>query len=238
MRICLVEDSAAQAELVLEYIERWQKENSPSCALTWFASAEEMLFELGDDFPFDLIILDIQMGKMNGMELAKRIRAADKTVTLAFLSALKDYVFEGYEVQAFRYLLKPVEEEALFALLSAVSEGLQKEKSYLIASYDGEKRKFCQNEIHYVEALAHYTALHMEDGVYQLKAGIRSIADQLSQKEFAFIHRSFLVNLAYVDRITRTECILSDGQHLPVSKGAYKALNEKFISYYKEEGLC
>lgn len=238
MRICLVEDSAAQAELVLEYIEKWQKENSTSCAMTWFASAEEMLFELGDAFPFDLIILDIQMGKMNGMELAKRIRAADKTVNLAFLSALKDYVFEGYEVQAFRYLLKPVEREALFALLSAVKGGLLKEKSYLIASYGGEKRKFCQNEIRYVEARAHYTALYMEEECYELKAGINSIAEQLSQKEFAFTHRSFLVNLAYVDRITRMECILSDGQRLPVSKGAYQTLNDKFISYYKEAGLC
>ena len=170
------------------------------------------------------------------MELAKKIRAADKSVNLAFLSALKDYVFEGYEVQAFRYLLKPVEEEALFALLSAVREGLGTEKTYLIAAYDGEKRKFCQNEIRYVEARAHYTALHMGDGCYELKAGISSIAEQLSQKEFAFTHRSFLVNLDYVERITRTECILSEGQRLPVSKGAYQALNEKFISYYKGGG--
>ena len=81
-----------------------------------------MLFENPESFPFDLLLLDIELEKMNGIALAKKIREKDDSIMLAFLSNRKEYVFEGYEVQAIRYLLKPLQEEQFFPLLKQLEE--------------------------------------------------------------------------------------------------------------------
>ena len=104
------------------------------------AVQKELLFEHSDSFPFDLLLLDIDMDGMDGMALAKEIRKKIKNFP-SFLTNRSEYVFEGYEVGALRYLLKPVEETKLFSLLDEISYALGKEKRYLIENVGGETVK-------------------------------------------------------------------------------------------------
>lgn len=104
MRICICDDDKFMCDNLKEMILQ-----HGAHVITVFYSAEELLFECENQFPFDCVFLDIQMKSINGIECARKIREYDKKIGIVFLSAIKDYVFEGYEVNAIRYLLKPLE---------------------------------------------------------------------------------------------------------------------------------
>lgn len=99
-----------------------------------FSDSAAFLFQYPGSYPFDLIFLDIDLGGMDGMALARKIRETDSEVPILFLTNHKEYVFEGYEVQAFRYLLKPVTEDTLFPLLEELQAMRGQEKPHLLLS--------------------------------------------------------------------------------------------------------
>ena len=208
MKIAYCEDEKIQKEILEESLGRWGKTD-----LVWYESAEQMLFECDGRYPFDLIILDIQMKKQNGMELARRIRQTDAQVPILFLTAMKEYVFEGYEVKALRYLIKPVQDEALFAILDEIQSADQR---YVLLN--GSRINL--NDLIYVE-----------DHRQKEKIGIRELKAMLDET-FVMIHRSYLVNIAKVDQIRRED--LSAGSFtLPIARSQLKIVNEAFIRYNK-----
>ena len=237
MRIAYCDDETAQAVYVRECLNRWQEDTKESWELSVYGSAEEMLFEHSDSFPFDVILLDVEMNAMNGMELAKKIRKMDHSVVIAFLSQKKEYVFEGYEVQAVRYLLKPLKYEEFRRVLEAARERRKVQAKTILVNTAGELRKIYQQEIRYIEAEGHYIHIHLATEEVISKVPLETIAKQLDQEQFIFTHRSYLVNLNYVMQIKRTECILEHKVSLPVSRLLYKRVNEAFIQYYQKEYL-
>ena len=219
MHIAYCEDEKIQKEILEELLCRWGKVN-----LVWYESAEQMLFECDGRYPFDLIILDIQMRNQNGMELARQIRRADPQVPLLFLTATKEYVFEGYEVNALRYLIKPIQPSQLFAILGEIQASTK--RSILLNG-----NRIDLNALVYVEAEAHYCHLVFEDHRQKEKIGIRELKTMLDDS-FVMIHRSYLVNIAKVDQIRREE--LSAGSFtLPVARSQLKTVSEAFIEYNK-----
>ena len=192
--------------------------------MVWYESAEQMLFECDGRYPFDLIILDIQMRNQNGMELARQIRRDDPQVPLLFLTATKEYVFEGYEINALRYLIKPIQPSQLFAILDEIQASTK--RSILLNG-----NRIDLNALVYVEAEAHYCHLVFEDHRQKEKIGIRELKTMLDDS-FVMIHRSYLVNIAKVDQIRREE--LSAGSFtLPVARSQLKTVSEAFIEYNK-----
>ena len=117
-RIAVCEDDAPSREFETTLINEWSKKSGTSVCVDAYTSAENFLFESEDKLEYDLLILDIQMGKMNGFELAKSLRQRGFEGALIFLTGIKDFAIEGYEVGAIRYLLKPLKEEELFKTLA------------------------------------------------------------------------------------------------------------------------
>ena len=219
MNIAYCDDENIQKEILEELLCRWGKVD-----LVWYESAEQMLFECDGRYPFDLIILDIQMRNQNGMELARQIRRADPQVPLLFLTATKEYAFEGYEVNALRYLIKPIQPSQLFAILDEIQASTK--RSILLNG-----NRIDLNALVYVEAEAHYCHLVFEDHRQKEKIGIRELKTMLDDS-FVMIHRSYLVNIAKVDQIRREE--LSAGSFtLPVARSQLKTVSEAFIEYNK-----
>ncbi len=238
MRIAYCEDEAAQAELVRSMIMQWAESRRIAADVVLFESAEEFLFK-NDDYPYDAVFLDIAMRQMNGVELARAIRGKDRKLPIAFLTADKTFAIEGYEVHAVRYLLKPIAMEKLGSLLDELSAECGGNPEDTVCITIGEKgavRKLAESSICYAEVLGHYTQLHLNDNTaIRIKESLAAVAEMLHRKElFVKCHRSFVVNLSYVERISRTECTLSGGAVLPVSRSAYQELNERFIQYYRE----
>lgn len=231
MRIAYCDDEKVQGIFLKNAVSQWERKSSIPCEVTLYSSAEEMLFENPDTFPFDIIILDIELDRMNGIELAKSIRKADKHVMIAFLSNSREYVFQGYEVQAIRYFVKPLSEEQLFPVLDMVKQ-TSVQKQYIIIGGAAEKIRLDFDEIIYVEALGHYVNIYTEKANYEIKMNMTDIAGKLTGC-FVSTHRSYLANLNHIERITKTECHLRGGYTIPVSRSAYKQVNQEFISFYK-----
>jgi len=236
MRICLVDDDSSQLDYLKVLIEKWANNKNVSMDINYYHSAEEMLFETSESYPFDLIVLDIQMGKMNGIELAQKIRETDKNIVIAFVSGMADYVFDGYEVQALRYILKPIKDDKVYELLDYVDANKQEMDKYIILSVLGEKKKVNHEDILYLESMGHYVVVHLKDTKYDYKYNISDLYQELAGSIFIKTHRSYIVNLKYVEKITRSECHLINQIKIPLSRSSYKAVNQKFIDFYRGKG--
>lgn len=234
LRIAVCEDEKTQMDYLCRKLEKFEEENEVRLDIDCYFNAEQILFEKEDKAQYDIFILDIQLKKMNGMELAKKLRSVDKEAYIVFLTGLREYALEGYEVGAVRYLLKPLKEENLFAALREICEQeTGRRTTYLILENAG-KKILCR-DILYVEADGHYLSFVQEKKTDQCKASLNSMAKELEEKGFALLRRGLYVNLYHVERIGRQECTLDDGSSLPVSRGCYQNLNQSFIRYYKTE---
>lgn len=236
-RIAICEDEKAQREYLENLLERWKTAFGEKILTDSYASAEQYLFETEEKQPYDLLILDIQMGedKMNGVELARKIRKQDQKVNIVFLTGIKDYAIEGYEVGAVRYLLKPVKETEFFALLDKLcDEAKEQKEEYFLVQTGGVTNRIPFSEILYAEADGHYVCLKASDKEWKWKANFSSLSAVFEEKGFFLLRRGLYVNLAQVSQIGKTECTLENEEVLPVSKARYQALNEAFIAYYKK----
>ena len=233
MRLAYCDDEEIQLEYMQRLAEHWAEQAGVSLTYCAYKSAEELLFENTEGYPFDLLILDIDMHGMDGMALARKIRERDTKIPILFLTNKREYVFEGYEVQALRYLLKPISEEKLFPLLDEVRTAAREEVQSLIVSVDGEHCKIAVSDILYLEADGHYVKIHTAKQDYVVKKAFTELAEMLANG-FVSTHRSYLVNLFHVERVQKTECVLSDGSSIPVSRNSYKTVNEEFIRYWKD----
>ena len=215
-RIAICEDEKAQREYLNGLIERWNVISGEKVSADTYSSAEQFLFETEGKAPYDLLLLDIQMGHMNGVELARKVREQDTKVKIIFLTGIKDYAIEGYEVGAVRYLLKPVKEAVLFSLLDKLCEETKEQKEdYFLFQAGGVTNRVPYSEILYAEADGHYvvlkTACPEEKGQtkeWKWKENISARSEELESKGFFLLRRGLYVNLAKVEQIGKMECVL------------------------------
>lgn len=242
LRIAYCDDESVQLSYMNYMTKEWEKNSARQCELSTFKSAKAFLFEHKENYPFDVIFLDIDMEEMNGMELSRIIRSHDSKIPIIFLTNRREYVFEGYEVNAYRYLLKPLDLPKLTLVLDEISKQLFKESCYLIEKQEGETIKVNLDDIYYIEVNGHYLNLYLKSKQYRVKKSLQEVSEliiaslgSLEKAGFTSTHRSYLVNLKYVDRVLKTECILADNMIIPVSRNAYKNVNDAFIKYYKNK---
>lgn len=236
MLIAVCEDEKTLRDYETLLINQWAEKRNLKITVDSYSSAENFLFESEDKLPYDFLLLDIQMGKMNGFELAKTLRERGFNGSLAFLTGITDYAIEGYEVGAVRYILKPLKEENLYAVLDAVFTNLSKtaEEMFLLQiGTDISKIPF--SKIIYIEAQGHYVRLIGSDGVKEWKENFGNVSSEFEKHGFFCLKRGLLVNLEHVQKITKTECILDNEEVLPVARNNYDNLNRAFINFYMEK---
>lgn len=233
IRVAIVEDETKLHDYYRKMIESWGTARNIRLTTTFVESAEEYLFQYDSPKLFDILFLDVCMKDMNGMELAHEIRKFDRNVQIVFLTGRTEYVFEGYEIDAVRYLVKPVSEGELMKALDACMQKLESiREDYIAVKYHGENLRLSRNEILFVKVDGHYLKMQTTDRVYEWKASLKEILTKLASDRFVMANRSTVVNLEYVTKITREECILENGDIVPVSRGAYSPLNDAFMKYF------
>ena len=234
-RLAICEDEKVVLDFETSLINKWAAARGCPLELDTYISAEQFIFESEDKAPYDLLIFDIQMKNMNGMELAKTLRRRGCDAVIIFITGVPDYAIEGYEVGAVRYILKPVKEDVLKGLLDSVwGERQKKAEDFFVLGQGSDLEKISFEKIIYIEARGHYVYLKGIDFEREWKAGFSETAAAFEGKGFFCLRRGVLVNLAHVARITRTDCLLDDGEKLPVARGVYKELNEAFIEFFKK----
>ena len=233
-RVAIVDDSNIDAEYVQSILESWAQDRRAGVQAQRFASAENFLFHYAEDKEWDILLLDIELGAMDGISLAKRIRQDNETVQIVFVTGFGDYISEGYEVSALHYLMKPVKQDKLFAVLDRAVAAIQKTERVVLLPVDGEMLRLPVGQIEYVEAFSHAVAVTTEADTIQVKMPISEI-EKLLGEGFVRCHRSYLVGLKHIARLSKTEAILDNRKTLPLSRSAAAFVHKAFISYYTGE---
>ncbi len=231
MRIAICDDCINEYNVLLEYINEWGNKIDSAITVEYFSSAEEFLFYWPEEKSFDLIFLDIEMKSISGMELAKEIRKIDDNLIIVFVTGYKNYVFDGYTVRALNYILKPISKNKCFEVLDFVLKEIScnnENKYYVLKNYKNS-RKIKLDDIKYMIMFSHYIDIVTEDEVIKYKTKIGDIAKELPYPTFIRCHRSYIVNLNYVETILPDKLILTDGLSIPISKKKWKDVNEAFI---------
>lgn len=230
-RIAIVDDSSVDAAFVEDILKAWAKDRQAGVQIQRFVSAESFLFNYAEDKEWDILLLDIEMGAMDGVSLAKKIRLENESVQIVFITGFADYISEGYEVSALHYLMKPVKQDKLFAVLDRAVAAMEKTERVILLPVDGEMLRLPVDQVQYVEAFSHTVAIVTGTDTIQVKMPISEIERMLGDG-FIRCHRSYLVGLKHVARLSKTEVILDNGKTLPLSRSAVAPVHKAFISYY------
>lgn len=233
MRIAICDDENAQCQLLESYLKEYSEKEKVLIETDSFPNAESLLFRWEEDKNFDLLILDIEMGDLSGMDLAFKLRNEGSRVPMLFITGYEDYMSQGYEVEALHYLLKPLQKAKFFDVLNRLRSKIQPERKILLQAEYGAI-SIVPSDIWYIEASGHFCNLTTTDKVIELRHSISEMKNILnSEKGIVQNHRSYLVNLQHVSSLMQNELVMDDGVRLPVSRGSAKTVSEAFVRYYK-----
>ena len=229
LKIAICDDEQSQIEYITSLVSLWGAKEEHNCEIRTFMSAESFLFEYEDDKTYDILLLDVEMKNMNGIELAKHIRKDKNRAEIIFITSHFEFVGEGYEVDALHYLIKPISAEKLTQVLTKAAEKISVEPPSVVISCEGETVKLYEADILYVESFLHYIVIHTKDKEYKIKENISVFENRVSD-DFYRIHRSYLVSLKHITRISRTSVNIGNTE-LPLSRGKYDDINRAFIEH-------
>ena len=228
-RVAIVDDSETDAAFVKDILTEWTADRKISSHVQVFPSAESFLFRYAEDKDWDILLLDIEMGAMDGVTMAKRVRRDNEAVQIIFITGYSDYIAEGYEVAALHYLIKPVNREKLLTVLDRAMEKRKQQERCLILENAGELVRLPFYEIRYLDVRQNYVTVHAK-AEYTVKRTLGDFEKELDSR-FCRVGRSMIVNLNCIQRVTKTEVRLSDGTVLPLPRGAYEPLNRAIIQH-------
>lgn len=227
INIAVCDDGREDRRYVCGLARAWAQERGLEAGLREFVSAEEFLFCLGDE-SFDILLLDIEMGRMDGVSMARELRKVNDAIQIIFITGYSEYISEGYEVAALHYLLKPVGREKLFAVLDRAGAALRKNERALTLGLAGETVRVPLRQIRFIDVRSNYATVHAQED-YTLKKPLTELAAHLDER-FYRLGRSAVVNLRYVSRVTRTDVFLTTGEAIPLPRGSYEGINRAIIN--------
>ena len=226
--IAICDDDNSQINALKKMLTEWNS----NTIISEYNSAEQFLFNY-PDVSCDLLLLDIEMGNMNGMELAKELRAKGDMLPIIFITGFSKYIGDGYDVEALHYLMKPVDKEKLFQVLDRYARR-HKSDNRIILPNGNESVLVASDDIVYLEAFGKKTQVTLNDGKELIcTCGLSDVSEKLGQG-FVSCHRSYVVNIGAIRKISRTEVTMDSGKKIPLSRRSYDRVNRAFIDYYKE----
>jgi len=238
MEIAVCEDQAEEAAWLCKTIYKWGAGRRFPVNVISFENASLFLFSL-EDKVYDVLFLDIKMPGEDGVALAKRLRRMENDIFIVFVTGEKEYVFEGYEVGAVNYLVKPVDAAKVFLCLDRIYDRLCRQEPFIILDSGDVKTKIFQKEIYKIEVFSHKLIYTTCKGEYEVCSSLKEAQKELEEGWFTICHRGVLVNLMHVVSISKNSLVLSDRRtgfkmELPVSRRLYNKVNEEFIRFYRQ----
>ena len=235
IRIAICDDEAP----IRAYLTSLIRAQDCPCEVVEYASAGDCL---ADNRGIDLLFLDVELNATgpDGMALARQIREGNPAVqpVIIFVTGYERYVFDAFDVGAFQYLLKPVDEEKFAQVFARAVERIeagrvQPQLSHALTLQSaGTSRTVPLDSIYYIESSNHKVVLRLKDGEFSCYAKIRDLEAELGD-QFCRVHKGYLVNLAYVEGYSKTELMLTNGEKLLISKYKYPDFVKAYLRFVK-----
>lgn len=234
MRIAICDDEEVQRELILKCVKLYFKDKQNVAYIEEYESAEQLLFNYNCNL--DIVLLDIQMKEMDGITLARELRKSNEGLAIIFITGVADYIFEGFEVKAINYLMKPFDEYKLKQCLDKAVEQCGNQEKYFTLKVDKELIKISKRKIIRVESQGHYINIITGEEQYRIKKSMKEIESELQDNNFFKMSRSDLVNIYSVEKITSKEVELINGDKILIPKGKHGEVSEAFMNcHFRKE---
>lgn len=230
LKIGICEDDAGQRHYLAEQVRAWAGGNRHLIEVEQYPGAKEFLFSYEESKDFDILLLDIEMPGVSGIELAKRVRSENTAVQIVFITGYYEYFSDGFDVSALHYLLKPANEAKLFPVLDRAVHNLSSRQRCVLLATGEADIKVSLTDILYAEAENVYVNVHALSGNYRVRMSLGKFAEQLDET-FYKAHRSYVVSLKHISKITRKEITVTNGDVIPLRRGAYNEIHTALIRY-------
>ncbi len=230
-KIAICNNEVAESKYLTLLVTTWieQSENL-TVVLSTFKSTEEFLSTYEVDKDFDILLLNIEMDEINEIELSKRIHEEDSSLQIVFITGVPDYKAQGYEVSALHHLKKPVRSEKLLEVLNQAVDNLQKTERPILFHLENKTTRIPADSILYVDATGSSVVIYTIGNSVHVKSSISEVKKLLGD-EFVRCHRSYIVGLKHIKKITKAEVVLDNGKSIPLARTAYSKVNQEFLTF-------
>lgn len=234
LRIAICEDDIIQRHSIANLIKKILASINKKFELFEFSCGGKLLSSLCD---YHIYFLDIEMDTISGIDVAKKIRTFNKNAVIIFTTGYKNYVYDAFDVNAFHYLIKPIDEIKFEKVLfNAIKSFSQKEK-FLIAKINNSLTKIYLKDIQYIESEQRKIKVHTTYEVIEYYYKISDLEVELMQDNFFRCHKSFIVNLKYVQSFDNTFITLKNSEKVFFSRYKLADFSKAFMYYLKNEGF-
>lgn len=233
LRLAICDDEPMDCALVAQMSREILGAEGVEAELSAYPSAAELLRAIRAGRAFHIFLLDVMMEGMDGMELAAALRAGHEDAAIIFISSNREMALRGYEVAAARYLAKPLDREKLREALLYCCAAHARRRALALPTAEGQTR-VDPSAIVYVEAWERGVRLDLGGEKLEAKIPISQIAAMLPEGQFAYCHRTLLVNLACVRHVRYCELELKNGERLPISKYRLAQFKSEFLKYLRD----
>lgn len=241
MYVVLCDDEEIYLDAVEKCVRLWAENHNRQDMLIVkrFRSSEDLLELWSNGMDMDLLFLDIQIpNEMSGMEVAKEIHSKDEYVPIVFITNYAEYAYEGYCVNAIRYLRKPLNQDDINVCMDiAWNRWNSAQKQFISLGTSSQSIRFPVNAVVYAETIAHTLKIHTSDNIelYDIRAPLEQLESKLPEGSFVRCHKSFIVNLRYMRKYKAGIITVASGAEIPVGRKYMQKFAEKYRQYYQGE---
>lgn len=229
IKIAICDDDKNTLKELTNFIELYQHKHQVEFDIYDFLYGEELLKNYRMDF--DIIFLDIKMGKIDGIETAKKIRLKDSSIPIFFLTSIRKYALYGYELNITNYLIKPLSYEKFDYELSKVIYQINFSNDFIVIKNDLGYFKIYLNSIFYIESYNRSTLIHREQDKIISTSNMKQTEELLHSALFFRCHTSYIINLKYVRDVIGNDIILSQNIRIPLSRKKRSLFLETWLEY-------
>ncbi len=232
IKIAVAEDDLQYAKQLKQYIAQFEKEYSRKLEVTFYPDGADLIKDY--ESQYDILLLDIEMPKLDGMATARAIREVDSDVMILFITNMAQYAIHGYEVDAMDYILKPISYFPFSQRLErALGKLSKREKHHLVINVKGGSKKIDIKDICYIESQKHNLTIHTAEEVYIISGTMKEMEEKLLMHHFFRCNKGYLVSLHHVDGIL-DGCAVVNGEHLLISRGRKNEFMEALADFMGE----
>lgn len=239
MRIAVCNSDKRELTDLSELITQYQLSRGTSLDCRFFHNGTDLICNIKGG-EYDLILMDTLMSGVSGMQTARELRDRDKNVKIIFISSSPKFAVESYSVGAYHYLLKPLDADSLFPLLDRVENELsiQEKQGFVLRNREGIVRIYFAG-LEYVEVINKRVSFHLADGlIREMTAALSEFEEKLlSRPEFVKAHRSYLVNLDFIQSIGTNGIVTRNGHNIPVSRQRRSHVQDAYMQFLLRSGI-
>lgn len=238
LQIAVCDDNIDELSNMVQLINQYRSSKNLNCEYAVFPNGFDLISALDKGTRFDIYCLDIIMPGVTGIDVAKEIRVFDKTAPILFFTSSSEFALESYSVKAINYVLKPISKEKLFFTFDEMLEHIKvegNEDAVIVKSHEGIQRILISNLV-FADVIGRNVLYHLLSGkVIKCTDSFASVCDSLLKYgSFIKTHRSYIVNMQYVDTIENHKVTLQTLSSVPIAQGKAREIKARYLAYQME----